>query len=72
MHGGKSTGPPKGTQNALKYWLYTKTAMAERKRVGRLMKNAKAFLNDTWSVDEVALRDRLLKESAANPIRGKR
>ena len=46
MHGGKSTGPPKGTQNALKHGFYTKTAIAERKRVSRLIRDSKAFLNE--------------------------
>ena len=44
MHGGKSTGPRKGTQNALKQGLYTRRAIAERKRVSRLIRDARAFL----------------------------
>jgi hypothetical protein len=46
MHGGKSTGPPKGTQNALKHGRYTRTAIAERKRVRRLIKGFRAFLDE--------------------------
>lgn len=46
MHGGKSTGPPKGTQNALKHGFYTRTAIAERKRLSRLIRDFRAFLNE--------------------------
>ncbi len=32
MHGGKSTGPPSGSQNALKHGRYTRIAIMERRR----------------------------------------
>lgn len=31
MHGGKSTGAPRGSQNALKHGFYTRAAIDERK-----------------------------------------
>lgn len=31
MHGGTSTGPPLGSQNALKHGLYTREAIEERR-----------------------------------------
>ena len=31
MHGGKSTGAPKGNQNALKHGLYSREAILQRK-----------------------------------------
>jgi hypothetical protein len=46
MHGGQSTGPPKGTQNALKHGYYTRAAIAERKRVSRLIRDSRAFLDE--------------------------
>jgi len=46
MHGGRSTGPAVGTQNALKHGLYTRAAIAERKSVSRLIKDCRAFLNE--------------------------
>jgi hypothetical protein len=45
LHGGRSSGPPKGTQNALKHGLYTKAAIVERKRINRLIRDSRAFLN---------------------------
>ncbi len=32
MHGGKSTGPPKGSQNNLKHGYYTAEAVMERRK----------------------------------------
>ncbi len=43
LHGGKSTGPPKGNQNALKHGYYTQAAIDQRKSVRRLMKESKAL-----------------------------
>jgi len=38
MHGGKSTGPPLGSQNALKHGYYTQNAIAERRANRRLIR----------------------------------
>jgi hypothetical protein len=46
MHGGKSTGPPKGTQNALKHGYYARSAIAERRRISKFLRDAKSFLNE--------------------------
>ena len=40
MHGGKSTGAPKGNKNAWKHGYYGATAKAERSRVKDLLKDA--------------------------------
>ena len=40
MHGGKSTGAPKGNQNAVKHGGYTKEAKAERKALQKLIRDA--------------------------------
>lgn len=37
MHGGTSTGAPKGNQNALKHGRYTAEAIAERRAVRELI-----------------------------------
>ena len=47
MHGGKSTGPPRGTQNALKHGFYAREAIAERERIRRFLRDAKSLLNET-------------------------
>ena len=36
-HGGKSTGPPRGSQNALKQGLYTREAMEQRRQVREIL-----------------------------------
>lgn len=46
MHGGKSTGAPKGNQNAFKHGRYTAKALAMRKSVGALLRSARAALLD--------------------------
>jgi hypothetical protein len=38
MHGGKSPGAPKGNRNALKHGLYTAEAIANRRKVGALLR----------------------------------
>jgi glucans biosynthesis protein len=43
FHGGKSTGPPRGTQNALKDGLHTR-AMKEMRELARLLKAEAALL----------------------------
>jgi len=44
LHGGKSTGPPKGNQNALKHGFYTRDAIAGRKYVKKLIKDSQILL----------------------------
>src|SRR3954470_11998219 len=39
MHGGKSTGAPKGNKNALKHGYYTAEAIAERRILTNLMRS---------------------------------
>ncbi len=43
MHGGKSTGAPKGNQNALKHGAYTAEFMEKRKKVQLLIRECKEF-----------------------------
>jgi coenzyme F420-reducing hydrogenase gamma subunit len=38
MHGGKSTGAPRGNKNALKHGHYTAKAVAERRHVRELLR----------------------------------
>jgi uncharacterized protein YjcR len=38
MHGGTSTGAPKGNRNALKHGLYTAEAIAERQDMAVLLR----------------------------------
>jgi hypothetical protein len=45
MHGGKSTGAPKGNQNALKHGRYTAEALAECKSVGELLRVVREALS---------------------------
>lgn len=40
MHGGPSTGAPKGNQNAFKHGRYTAKALANRREVMNLIKEA--------------------------------
>jgi uncharacterized protein YjcR len=40
MHGGKSTGAPKGNKNAWKHGNYSEAAKAERSFVKQLLTNA--------------------------------
>jgi len=39
LHGGKSTGPPKGNKNAFKHGRYTAQAIARRREVRALLKS---------------------------------
>jgi hypothetical protein len=41
MHGGKSTGPPKGNSNALKHGYYTAQAIGNRRYLNRLLRESK-------------------------------
>ncbi len=44
MHGGKSTGPPKGSQNAFKHGYYTAKAKAEREMIWELLYESRLLL----------------------------
>lgn len=47
MHGGaKGSGAPKDNQNALRHGLYTREAMAERKALADLMRQARETLRE--------------------------
>jgi len=46
MHGGKSTGPPKGNQNALKHGFYTHDSIAHRRSVLQLIKDSQTLLEE--------------------------
>ncbi len=47
MHGGaEGSGAPKGNKNALKRGLYTREALEERRRLRRLMADARKTLKD--------------------------
>ena len=41
MHGGASTGAPKGNKNALKHGYYTAEAIATRREISKLLKAVK-------------------------------
>ncbi|TAL18534.1 hypothetical protein EPN96_01865 [bacterium] len=38
LHGGKSTGPPKGNKNALRHGLYTREAKERRKKERKILR----------------------------------
>jgi hypothetical protein len=45
MHGGApGSGPPRGNHNARKHGLFTRDAIAERKRIQALLGDARRFL----------------------------
>lgn len=47
MHGGaEGSGAPRGNKNALKHGLYTKAALAERKALRRLIREARDLLDE--------------------------
>jgi len=46
MHGGKSTGAPKGNKNAWKHGHYSKVAKAERSLIKQLLKDARSLLSN--------------------------
>ena len=46
MHGGKSPGAPVGNQYALKHGLRTKTAIAERQMISRLLRESSDLMNE--------------------------
>ena len=44
MHGGKSTGPPKGSQNALKHGYYSQQGKEERRLMRESFRQAKDLM----------------------------
>jgi hypothetical protein len=46
MHGGASgSGAPRGNKNAVKHGLYTREAIAQRRQLGELMRQARKLLS---------------------------
>jgi uncharacterized protein YjcR len=45
MHGGKSTGAPKGNQNALKHGYYTRDAIQQRRYIRQLLKDSQELID---------------------------
>ena len=46
LHGGKSTGPPKKNQNALKHGFYTKEAIAQRRYTRQLIRRSQELFDN--------------------------
>jgi len=46
LHGGKSTGPPKGNTNAIKHGFYTKDVIAQRRYTRELIKRSRELFNE--------------------------
>jgi hypothetical protein len=46
MHGGMSPGAPKGNTNALKHGHYTATAIARRREIARVLREARALVKE--------------------------
>ncbi|MGH8772881.1 MAG: HGGxSTG domain-containing protein [Pyrinomonadaceae bacterium] len=44
MHGGTSTGPPKGSQNALKHGRYTVAAILERHKTRLILRELQQLI----------------------------
>ena len=48
LHGGKSTGPPKGNKNALKHGRYTTQAIARRRELRALLQSIKQLTDEAF------------------------
>jgi hypothetical protein len=48
LHGGKSTGPPKGNQNALKHGRYTAQANSRRRELRALLQGIKQLADEAF------------------------
>jgi uncharacterized protein YjcR len=46
LHGGKSTGAPRGNKNALKHGRYSATAIARRREVRALLQGIKELADE--------------------------
>ena len=46
MHGGMSPGAPKGNKNALKHGHYTAKAIASRREIARVLREARALVKE--------------------------
>ena len=46
MHGGKASGAPKGTSNALKHGRYTAEATAERREMAALVRKIRGLIKE--------------------------
>ncbi|PLX34852.1 MAG: hypothetical protein C0605_12310 [Hyphomicrobiales bacterium] len=46
MHGGKSTGAPKGNQNALKHGHYSAEAISNRREIAVLLRDMKKLAEE--------------------------
>ena len=44
MHGGMSPGAPKGNKNAFKHGHYTAEAIASRREIAKLLRDARALV----------------------------
>jgi hypothetical protein len=49
MHGGKSTGAPKGNRNALKHGRYTAEAIARRRELRALMNSMRETASEVFA-----------------------
>jgi hypothetical protein len=50
MHGGMSAGAPKGNKNAFKHGRYTVEAVATRRRIAKLLRDARALVKEVnWA-----------------------
>jgi len=47
LHGGKSTGAPKGNKNALKHGFYTREAIIQRRYTRQLIKRSRELFDET-------------------------
>ena len=47
MHGGKSPGAPVGNRNALRHGRYTAAAIARRRSIAELIRNARQLMDKT-------------------------
>lgn len=46
MHGGASTGAPKGNKNALKHGYYTEEAITQRRQIASLIRQSSKLIHE--------------------------
>jgi hypothetical protein len=56
MHGGTSPGAPKGNKNAFKHGLYSAEAVANRRKIGALLRAARKLVRAHMGADDQAER----------------